>query len=332
MVIRFRKIMDAWSFVTHSMQEDAAKTEDPGVVDLTSPDGDPAKFLFRGSPARAIHIFNGYHLPIRAEWFAGVDARPTINGGEFEWYVFAIEPRREVPQPHYFICHYSTVRAWVLDFKAPRGRDWRNQEHWMATLRPFSDGTGYFRWGDEPLNDLTNASRRFKLDNLVETRFISPTPPPTAHGFEGGESEAHLQLKNYVAAHPEAIGLGISARGEIEHGFTTGDTVDVYFRRDRDHVTVVEIEVEGAQQLLIGVHQAIKYRALAAVETNCLEVGPSAHVGAMVVAYSVGYLEPAKLAQDYKVELRAVSREVVLTWLASRSGDLGVRRAVRCEL
>jgi len=134
-----------------------------------SPDGDPSKFTINGKVARAIHIYNGYHLPIRLEWFTGDYVLPTVKRGEFYYYVFAIEPKLsfDVPDPHYFIVDYLTVRKWVLEFNAPVGRDWRDQKHWMANIRPSSDGTAYFRWGDEPLND-SRRSREINLDNLGE--------------------------------------------------------------------------------------------------------------------------------------------------------------------
>ena len=43
----------------------------------------------------------------------------------------------------------------------------------------------------------------------------------------------------------------------------TGDHVDVEFATRDGHVVVVEIELEGIVQLMVGAHQAVKYRALA---------------------------------------------------------------------
>ena len=286
----------------------------PGLIDPNTPDGDPGKFLLRGRPARAIHLHDGYHLKIRSEWFRDVEALPVINGGEFDWYVFAVEPRREVPEPHYLILHHTTMKSLVLDFKAPRGRNWRDQDHWMANIRPFSDGTAYFRWGDEPANDFGNRSRRFKLDNLAD-QFPDAqggqVSEKSNHGTAGGESESHKQIKTFVAAHPEAVGLAASAVSEVEHGFLSGDMVDVWFKLGRDRGSVVEVEVSGAQDLLIGVHQAIKYRALAAVELGVLALGPSPEVDAAVAAHAVDYREAQELAVKYQVRLVAVSAAAV---------------------
>lgn len=78
-------------------------------------------------------------------------------------------------------------------------------------------------------------------------------------GFAGGESEAHRKLKEYVAAHPEKIGLPRNARAEIEFPYLCGDQVDVKFDLPDGSAAVVEIEtIDG----WTGAHQCIKYRAL----------------------------------------------------------------------
>ena len=77
----------------------------------------------------------------------------------------------------------------------------------------------------------------------------------------GGEGERHRTLKQFIAKHPEHLGLG-PGRGAVEHSFVTGDRVDVSVELADGGHCVVEIEVEG-ESTSIGAHQALKYCALA---------------------------------------------------------------------
>ena len=75
--------------------------------------------------------------------------------------------------------------------------------------------------------------------------------------------------------------------------------------------TVVEIEVEGEENICVGTKQAIKYRVLAEVDEN---YGPgSTRVGSRVVAYDIRYPRALALSERYAVPLLAVAREQVLT-------------------
>ena len=96
----------------------------------------------------------------------------------------------------------------------------------------------------------------------------------------GGEGERHRALKQFIANHPERLGLG-SGRGTVEHPFVTGDRVDVSVDLADGGHCVVEIEVEG-ESTGIGAHQALKYRALRAGELDLTELPH-----ACLVAYSI---------------------------------------------
>ena len=67
--------------------------------------------------------------------------------------------------------------------------------------------------------------------------------------------------------------------------------------------TVVEVEVEGEQQLCIGIHQAIKYRSPAAADAGFPLL--TSRVRSVVVAYSVGYPKARELADRYEIPLLA---------------------------
>jgi len=87
---------------------------------------------------------------------------------------------------------------------------------------------------------------------LLDSTSPDPSDPGKFVGTTaaGGASEAHRRLKLYVARTPALLHVRPDAVSELEHEFCTGD----------------EVELGGEQNLIVGVHQAIKYRSLAAAE------------------------------------------------------------------
>jgi hypothetical protein len=82
-----------------------------------------------------------------------------------------------------------------------------------------------------------------------------------SHG--GGEQEDHRRLKEYVAAHPDAIGLKYKGTGQKERTILSGDRLDVLFELPEQWVCV---EVKGKQSpewdILRGIFQCVKYKAV----------------------------------------------------------------------
>ncbi len=150
-------------------------------------------------------------------------------------------------------------------------------------------------WSAAPSPDL-----RRRVDALAAGLSV-PLPPPGPDEVDspwkeevqrkygpGGESIAHRTLKEWVAAHPEEVGLDPATRGQTEFRFPSADRADVvFFHPTQDRlVHVVEVELEGDAELRVGLFQAVKYRALArAVNT---ENGQPEEVGATLVALRVG--------------------------------------------
>jgi hypothetical protein len=280
-------------------------------VDPVSPDGDPAKFMIDGKIARAIHHFDGWYVPINTGWFTGGYDQPIIHRTPFYWYVFAIPARRRYRADHYLICDYLQMRDWVLAFAAPRGNDHRDHNSWRSDLRLYPDErSGYFRWGDEPPGSDDQLGRVFEVDNLSAADI--PAPPGRHVGLfgPGGESAAHRLLKLYVAAHPLEFGMSTQAVPHVEYSFATGDRVDVMFENHLPDRTVIEVEVEGERELCIGIHQAIKYRSLAAADAGFPLL--TSRVRSLVVAYSIDYPKARVLADRYDIPLLAADREIVL--------------------
>ena len=89
----------------------------------------------------------------------------------------------------------------------------------------------------------------------------------------GGEGERHRVLKQFIAHHPERLGLG-RGKSKVEHRFVTGDRVDVLIELANGGQCVIEIEVEG-ESTSIGAHQALKYRARCALANWTLRTCPT---------------------------------------------------------
>jgi hypothetical protein len=75
--------------------------------------------------------------------------------------------------------------------------------------------------------------------------------------------------------------------------------------------TVVEVEVEGEQQICVGIHQAIKYRSLAAADAGYPLL--TARVRSLVVAYATDYAKARDLAERYDIPLISVDRDRILS-------------------
>jgi len=145
----------------------------------------------------------------------------------------------------------------------------------------------------------------------------APTGDALAHAARdacttaaGGRSEAHRRLKLYVARTPELLHMRSDAVSELEQLFCTGDRVDLLFDNHRPLRAVVEVELGGEQNLIVGVHQAIKYRSLAAAERTMPLDTPQ--VRAFVISYEEPTAGVSQLARGYDVGVLSVDRERVL--------------------
>jgi len=177
-----------------------------------------------------------------------------------------------------------------VEFAAPKGRDHRDHSDWLANIvvdrRLSRETQGYFRWGDEPVGVWVYVSRVVGLDNIeaaANQAILANLGKKVGAVSSTGESEAHKRLKLFVLERPTLVGLNPTAIGEIEHLFCTGDRVDVLFNNHGPKRCVIEVELGAPDQILVGIHQAIKYRSLAAAEMLLPIRLPD--VSAYVVAY-----------------------------------------------
>jgi hypothetical protein len=89
-------------------------------------------------------------------------------------------------------------------------------------------------------------------------------PPPRYRAPREPESPEHRALKEYVADHPECVGLPKYAKRNLEWVFGSGDRADVAFSLG-DKIVVVEVksQVSDDADMCKGVFQCIKYRVRA---------------------------------------------------------------------
>lgn len=90
------------------------------------------------------------------------------------------------------------------------------------------------------------------------------------HGY-GGEGKEHKALKEYIASHPEVIGIKNVKLTIVEHKLLSGDKLDVYFECQRKRNETLEknhiaVEVKPASSpdddVLRGIFQCVKYQVV----------------------------------------------------------------------
>jgi hypothetical protein len=123
----------------------------------------------------------------------------------------------------------------------------------------------------------------------------------------GGENEDHRRLKEYIAEHPEAIGLEVESSAQMEYLFVAGDRADIVFGTGPDAWAVVEIKNGEIGELVKGVYQAIKYHALLQAEKGH---GISPQVDAILVAYEIPS-EISFFAAKFGIRCRIIRRETI---------------------
>ncbi len=124
----------------------------------------------------------------------------------------------------------------------------------------------------------------------------------------GGEAEGHLQLKEYIAAHPQEIGLNPAGLAQKEFLFIAGDRADILFNLGVDGWAVVEIKNGDVGELVKGVYQLVKYRALLQAQEGH---GSPILVHTVLVAYEIPS-EISMFASKFGIRCRIVKREKLM--------------------
>lgn len=83
----------------------------------------------------------------------------------------------------------------------------------------------------------------------------------------GGESDEHRKLKEYVAAHPEIVGLKKGEQGCMEYTLLSGDRLDVFFK-DSNVAVEIKSEISSDADVLRGLFQCVKYKSILDAEAQ----------------------------------------------------------------
>jgi len=80
----------------------------------------------------------------------------------------------------------------------------------------------------------------------------------------GGEGKEHKALKEYIAKHPESIGVKGVTFTKTEHGLLSGDSLDVYFECRKKQHYAIEVKPKSSPEadILRGIYQCVKYKAV----------------------------------------------------------------------
>ena len=84
-------------------------------------------------------------------------------------------------------------------------------------------------------------------------------------GYGKGEGPEHKAIKEYIANHPESIGIKKKVvYKETEHGLPSGDQLDVYFEFRNGNRMAVEVKPSTSpnEDITRGIFQCVKYQAV----------------------------------------------------------------------
>lgn len=190
-------------------------------------------------------------------------------------------------------------------YKVEKYREWDNVSKQQKRKVVDSERRKVFRYenwqkinkklfGDGPLSKLRKPQGR-EVDGF------------STNGMNYGgpaESEEHRKLKEWVAAHPQKIGLRKSfGKGVSESSLLSGDTIDVLFSDGNEYVTVeVKSCRSNDEDFRRGIYQCVKYRKVKESEHLPNKVS----VGALLVTEREVNAELKERARLLKVGLKCL--------------------------
>lgn len=147
----------------------------------------------------------------------------------------------------------------------------------------------------------------------VEIKSLDSKSPVSGHATEGGgESQAHLSLKEYVAANPSIVlGEPLVETVAVERAFPTGDRADIVMRDQFGRIIGLEIELDIPDGDITGPLQAIKYRRMLEMVSG-IQHGDGR---AILVAHSIPE-DVRHVCDQYEVECFVVNLSDVQAWVA----------------
>lgn len=187
--------------------------------------------------------------------------------------------------------------AWL-----PGGTDYLSEEGYRKQYEQFRDEVFGFSHWNGLLKELSLVPVHFSEIDLKESgRTFSLLFRQKA---VGGEGKAHRELKEFIAGHPEEIGLYSFKKVEMEHMFISGDCCDILFSSSNRKYAIVEIKNGNPGELVRGIYQLIKYKALliAEEELTLTEV-PQLYL----VAYEI-CPEVKNLASKFEIKCKQIRK------------------------
>jgi hypothetical protein len=188
----------------------------------------------------------------------------------------------------------------------PEGTSHLSPEEYKREFEKFRDIVfAYQGWGDL-LRDLDLEPVQGDVEDLDDRGRTYSEVLERTGGV--GEGEDHLKLKEYVAAHPEIIGLEKESTSFTEYLFISGDRADIVFGTGPDTWAIAEIKNGDVAELVKGIYQIIKYRALLQAEKGH---GASVQVDVVLVAYQIPS-EVSFFAAKFGIRCKIIHREHIL--------------------
>jgi hypothetical protein len=162
--------------------------------------------------------------------------------------------------------------GWFIDKKNFEKLS-KNQKR-ETVKRLLSEIYAYPDW-DWVLNELGLDSIKTEFAKKFKPHFIKSN---RRYG-NGGESQQHLDFKNFLAKHPDLFGLNADIDGVTEYELPSMDTIDVLFDNKGDIVGVeAKSIISDSNDILRGLFQCVKYKALIEAEQKVNDLIPNCHV------------------------------------------------------
>jgi hypothetical protein len=190
----------------------------------------------------------------------------------------------------------------------PEGTEHLDKEAYEQAFQEHRDAVFNCQEWDALLRDIGLGPIAKTADDLDEEGYIYNEVLARRGG--SGEGQPHLQLKMYVAHNPARFGLYAKGDPQIEFLFVSGDKCDVVFELGELGTAVMEIKNGERGELVKGIYQAIKYRALMEAQKGHGESHP---VQAHLIAYTIPE-DIEHFASRFNVKCHNVNKEFVEKW------------------
>ena len=178
-----------------------------------------------------------------------------------------------------------------------------NQDGDYKTATSFSNDK-WFNTYDQLLSKInSNLNQQSSIDDILINTIREIRKKSNN---KSAESLQHKNLKELIASNPSLIDLNDVIKTHIEYTFPSTDRVDIAFELDNDNWAVVEIELNGLSETIIGLFQAVKYKSIqeAVLKVKGLE--------SIVTGYLVAFNIPPKtkmLAEILDIKTYEISED-----------------------